>query len=169
MNDWFSMTAADFGREAAREVSRAFAVAGFERYEPVTDQHGIDLVVRRQNVGAAFRAIQVKGVRWRVLSSKGTRGANPYVFVTDNKMSGVDYVVVVLVTEAGILRPDPPTPEVFLVPDSAWKGPGVGPRQLLTHRTYAGLRSAPEYGINIAKRHMPALRRFSWSHMIGSI
>ena len=170
------MSPLQFGREAQREVSRRFAEAQFQRFEPVADEYGVDLVVRRDAL-TPFHTIQVKGVRWLHDDTSGKHRSLPYVFIEKSKMTGVDWVAIVLVPQSGVLTEDlakDPSEgplEIFLIPTTAWEPWGNTPKAPLTQRAYAnGQKSRPEYGVYIARKHLKTLREeFDWEIGIKSI
>jgi hypothetical protein len=100
----------------------------------------------------------------------GKRGANPYAFVEERRWPGINVVALVLAVEDGVLQPDPPDVEIFLIPRELWEDPALS--GALVHRLYDGdgLTSRPEFGINVAKRHMGVLRtRCAWNQVISRL
>jgi hypothetical protein len=55
-----------------------------------------------------------------------------------------------------LLFEDDKLPETYLIPAIAWKTPS----SLLCDKDYEGLKSKPEYGLNLSKKNLPLLREF---------
>ncbi len=56
-------------------------------------------------------------------------------------------------------------PDVFLIPAIAWRHPN----ELFCDKDYEGLKSKPEYGLNLSKKNMPLLAPYKIEKAIVSI
>lgn len=125
-----------------------FASYGFEIYTSEVDDHGIDFIVKTKS--GIFLEIQVKSI----LKTK-------YVFMQKEKWnveSPTTYLSLLLF-ENGKL------PEAYLIPATAWKNPNT----LLCDKDYEGLKSKPEYGLNLSKKNMQLLLDYRLEDVISTM
>ncbi|HEX6747777.1 MAG TPA: hypothetical protein VF092_10840 [Longimicrobium sp.] len=121
-----------------------FTLYGFEVYTSEVDDRCVDFVVRRD--GGQFYDVQVKSVR----------GYN-YIFIPKEKFPIAPHRLVAVV----VLHQDS-EPELYLIPITAW----LAPNQLLVSRDYEGLKSEPEWGINISRKNQPLLETHRFERVI---
>jgi hypothetical protein len=121
---------------AAAEVIAAahFALAGHAVFRPLADDRGVDLLIDR---GAGRHLlVQVKSVR--VYGN-----AASYVFMRKQYFPLEEHRAVCLV----IFSHDEPYVRLFLIPASVWRTPA----KPFVDREYAGLKSAPEFGLSVTR------------------
>jgi hypothetical protein len=123
------------GTYAEYFVKMEFAKNGFEVYSTEIDDRGIDFIARKS--ASPFFEIQVKSLR-----SFG------YVFVQKGKIQIHRNSYVAL----GLMFDESP-PQLYLIPSTVWKKPN----DLFVDRQYEGVKSKPEWGINISKKNLKLL------------
>jgi len=145
---WSKLNSLQLGRYAEYYSKMEFASYGFEVYTSEVDDHGIDFIVKTKS--GIFLEIQVKSV----LKTK-------YVFMQKEKWnieSPTTYLSLLLFEDGKL-------PETYLIPATAWKNPNV----LLGDKDYEGLKSKPEYGLNLSKRNMQLLQEYKLEDVIATI
>ena len=145
---WSKLNRLQLGRYAEYYSKMEFASYGFEVYTSEVDDHGIDFIVKTKS--GIFLEIQVKSV----LKTK-------YVFMQKEKWdieSPTTYLSLLLFEDGKL-------PETYLIPATAWKTPSV----LLGDKDYEGLKSKPEYGLNLSKRNMQLLQEYKLENVIATI
>jgi hypothetical protein len=128
-------------------VKRELTMYGFQVFETEVDDRGIDFIARLNR--GPFLEIQVKSLR-----SLG------YVFMQKSKFPIHENLYVAL----GLLF-EGKAPNLFLIPSIAWKYPN----SVFVERTYEGLKSKPEWGINISKKNMPVLEKFRFETIVEGL
>jgi len=148
--NWSKLNKLQLGRYAEYFAMMEFASYGFEVYTSEVDDHGIDFVVKTKN--RRFLEVQVKSIRQSRVN---------YVFMQKEKwnIDSPDTYLVLLLFEDGKL------PEIYLVPATAWKAPNA----LLCDKNYEGLKSKPEYGLNLSKKNMPLLDAYKFAEVLEQI
>lgn len=58
---------------------------------------------------------------------------------------------------------DDQEPNAYLINAQEWNTPN----DLIKYRTYQGLKSKPEYGLNISKKNMPLLKDYAFEKVLG--
>jgi hypothetical protein len=134
-NTWSRLNSHQVGRFAEYFVKMEFAMYGFEVYTAEVDDRGIDFVARHGAGG--FYEVQVKSVR-----------DSSYVFMQKTKFPIRPDRLLALV----LLEEDHP-PDLYLIPATAWQSPNG----LLVGRDYEGLKSKPEWGVQLSSRTRPLL------------
>lgn len=124
-------------------VSLELTRQGFEIFKSAVDDRGIDLLVRLGP--GCCSEVQVKTIR----------GMN-YVFVRKQHFALNESRSIALVV---LLEGQEPL--MYLIPSLVWQEP-VSP---FVDRDYEGLKSQPEYGINISRSALAKLAEFSMSNM----
>ena len=145
---WSKLNSLQLGKYAEYYSKMEFASYGFEVYTSEVDDHGIDFIVKTKS--GIFLEIQVKSV----LKTK-------YVFMQKEKWnieSPTTYLSLLLFEDGKL-------PETYLIPATAWKTPSV----LLGDKDYEGLKSKPEYGLNLSKRNMQLLQEYKLEDVIATI
>jgi hypothetical protein len=145
---WSKLNSLQLGRYAEYYSKMEFASYGFEVYTSEVDDHGIDFIVKTKS--GIFLEIQVKSV----LKTK-------YVFMQKEKWN-IESPTIYL---SLLLFEDGKLPETYLIPATAWKTPNV----LLGDKDYEGLKSKPEYGLNLSKRNMQLLQEYKLEDVIATI
>ena len=120
---------------------------GYEVYTTEVDDRGIDFIARINR--GPFIEIQVKSLR-----SYG------YVFMQKTKFEIRDHVYVAL----GLMFSDK-EPNLFLIPATRWRKPD----NIFVERNYSGLKSKPEWGINISQKNMQEINKFEFDQTIDSL
>jgi hypothetical protein len=145
--DWSRLTHLQVGRYAEYFVKMEFTLYGFDVYTAEVDQHGIDFVVRTGD--HRYYDIQVKSVR----------GFN-YVFFQkhhfDLRSNRLAAVVLLLPMQA---------PQLCLIPSTRWVNPGL----LFVDRDFEGLKSKPEWGLNISLRNLQLMEEFSFHRSVQDL
>lgn len=146
--DWSKLNHMQLGRYAEYYSKMEFASYGFDIYTSEVDDHGIDFIAKSKD--GRYLELQVKAVR-----------QTNYIFMKKDKWNICDQNVYLIL----MLFADGKLPEVYLIPATAWRTPNT----LLCDKDYEGLKSAPEYGVNISKKNMPLLDLYKIETMIESI
>ena len=136
------------GRYAEYYSKMEFASYGFDIYTSEVDDHGIDFIAKSKD--GRYLELQVKAVR-----------QTNYIFMRKDKWNICDQNMHLIL----MLFADGKLPDVYLIPATAWQMPNA----LLCDKDYDGLKSAPEYGVNISKKNMPLLDFYKIDLMIKSI
>ena len=117
----------------------------FEVFTSELDDHGVDFIAHHPKDNTYYE-IQVKSIR-----------DYNYVFVTKDKMESLsggelpaNRLVCLLRFEDGKL------PEVYIIPAKAWEKPN----DLLKDKDYDGLKSKPEWGINVSRKNLDLLKEY---------
>ncbi len=121
-------------------VKMELTMHGFQVYSTEVDDRGVDFVVRYGR--GPFVQVQVKSLR-------GTG----YVFMEKTKFDLHEHVYLAL----GLLRENEP-PELFLIPSTVWREPD----SVFVGRNYEGLKSRPEWGLNLSKKNAPRLTPYAF-------
>lgn len=133
---WSSLNNQQVGAYTEYFVKMELTMHGFQVYSTEVDDRGIDFVVRHGR--GPFVQVQVKSLR-----------GMGYVFMDKTKFDLHEHVYLAL----GLLRENEP-PELFLIPSTVWRAPdGV-----FVERNYEGLKSRPEWGLNVSKKNAPMLK-----------
>ena len=119
------------GEIAEHYAKIEFMSYGFEIYDTVVDDRGIDFVARKNG---AFYEVQVKAVR-----------NYNYTFIAESKMKSLSKNRLVCF----INFENSKNPQVYVIPSTEWNAQST----VLTHKTYGGLKSSPEWGINFSKKN----------------
>lgn len=144
---WSHLNHLQVGRYAEYLAKMEFTVHGFDVYTSEVDDKGIDFVIRVN--GQDYRDVQVKAVR-----------GFSYIFFEKEKFEIRENLLAAVVL---FFEGEPP--RLFLVPSTAW----LNPEPPFCFKCYEGLKSPPEYGINIAKKHLPALERYAFETAVDAI
>ncbi len=147
-HQWAALNNQQVGAYAEYFVKMELAMHGFEVYSPEVDDHGIDLIARKKH--GQFIEVQVKSLR-----------DHGYVFMRKYGFELRDDVYLALV-----LLFDNEPPRHYLIPASKWQNPtGV-----FVDRNYGeGLKSKPEWGIKVSRKHMPIIDAFAFDRVIESL
>lgn len=145
--DWAKLNPLHIGKCAEYFVKMEFAFYGYHIYSAEVDDHGIDIVVRKEQ--GIYYDIQVKSVR--------------------------DYKYIFFLKDRFVLRPDLLAaiviffplrePLIYLIPSMSWHNLS----SLLVSRDYVDKKSDPEWGVNLSKSNAPLLEQFEFDKMIQKI
>jgi hypothetical protein len=124
-----------------------FALYGFEIFTSEVDDRGIDFVVRRGQ--SPFYEIQVKSVR-----------TSNYVFMQKSKFPLHSNRLLALV----LLKEDQP-PDLYLIRATDW----LSPNALLVDRDYVGLKSKPEWGVQISRASKTLLTHYQFDTAVARL
>lgn len=146
--EWSRLTPLQLGRYAEYYAKMEFASYGFEVYTSEVDDHGIDFIAKTRD--GSFIELQVKAVR-----------QSNYVFMRKDKwdINNRNTYLVLLLVEDGKM------PDVYLIPATVWKSPNG----LFGDKDYKGLKSKPEYGLNLSKKNMPLLERYRIETLLSKL
>ena len=145
--NWGSLNRQQVGTYTEYFVKMELTLHGFEVYTTEVDDRGIDFVARRGRGG--FIEIQVKSLR-----SYG------YVFMHKTKFEPRENVYIAL----GLMFDGKP-PRLYLIPASEWRTPN----EVFVNRPYEGLKSKPEWGINVSRKNMPKIEQFAFDTTVEKI
>lgn len=148
--NWSKLNHLQLGRYAEYYAKMEFASYGLEVYTSEVDDHGIDFVAKKK--GGNFLELQVKAIR---------HSGTDYIFMQKEKwdINNLGTYLVLLIFDDGKL------PDVYLIPATAWKSPNV----LLCDKDYEGLKSKPEYGLNLSKKNMPLLEPYKFETALKTL
>lgn len=144
--DWKRLNRLQLGKYAEYFVKMEFTLFGFEVYSAEVDDRGIDFVVRRDG-------------RYFDVQVKSARGFN-YIFLSKSKFRPRDGLVAAVVHFV-----EGQLPELFLIPSRAWECPN----SLLVDRNYEGLKSEPEWGLNVSHKNLGLLKRYRFDKVIETL
>ncbi|HQO63628.1 MAG TPA: hypothetical protein PK528_08445, partial [Syntrophorhabdus sp.] len=144
---WSHLNKQQVGAYAEYYVKMELTMYGFQVYGTEVDDRGIDFIARFNH--GPFFEFQVKSLR-----SYG------YVFIPKNKFEPYENRFLAF----GFLVDSYP-PDLYLVPSVAWKNCN----DLFVSRDYPGLKSSPEWGMNLSKKNSPLLEPYRFEPMVKNI
>jgi hypothetical protein len=144
---WSRLNHLQVGRYAEYLAKMEFTRYGFQVYTAEVDDRGIDFVARHER--GPFLEVQVKSIR----------GYN-YVFFPKDKFPTAPTLWACVITFV-----DEKEPEMYLVPSGRWEQPD----RCFVVREYEGLKSKPEYGLNLSKRNMDLMSEFAFERSINTL
>lgn len=145
---WSKLNHLQLGRYAEYYAKMEFTSYGLDVYTSEVDDHGIDFIAKTKD--GKFLELQVKAIR-----------LTNYVFMRKDKWNIDDNNTYLIL----LIFEDEHMPVVYMIPANAWKVPN----ELLCDKDYEGLKSKPEYGINISRKNMPLLLDYEIEKSIDSI
>jgi len=141
--DWDRLNPLQLGKCGEHFAKMEFALYGFHVYTSEVDDHGIDIVVRKDE---KIYDVQIKSSRnWN------------YIFFLKDKFTPRKTLLA-----AVTLFFQGSAPELYLIPSSAW----LKPNALLVSRNYVGKKSKPEWGLNLSPRNKPLLSHFVFGKIV---
>ena len=147
--NWCKLNTQQVGAYFEYFMKMEFTMYGFEVYTAEVDDRGLDFVARKD--GGAFLEVQAKCLRdfGYVFLRKEHFEPNPSL-----------HVAVGLLFEGK-------EPLSFLVPSEVWRTPNA----VFVERNYdaPGLKSKPEWGINLSRKNLHALEPYSLQPMLESL
>ena len=146
--NWEILSSMQLGQYGEYYAKMEFASYGFDVYTSGVDDHGIDFIAK--NSKSRYFELQVKSIRNK-----------SYVYMKKNKWNIEDnsLYLSLLLFENGDL------PQAYLIPATAWKTEN----RLFRYKDYEGLKSAPEYGLNISEKNMQLLCDYNLENAIKAI
>ncbi|MFM8332216.1 MAG: hypothetical protein ACKN9T_11050 [Candidatus Methylumidiphilus sp.] len=144
---WTRLNKQQVGAYAEYFVKMELTMYGFQVYETEVDDRGIDFVTRFED--GPFLEIQVKSLR-----SLG------YIFAHKEKFALRDnlFMAVALFSEGT-------PPDLYLIPACAWQLQN----QLFVSRDYEGLKSKPEWGLNISQKNMDTMEKYRFDKIVSGL
>ncbi len=143
---WSRLNPLQLGRYAEYLVKMEFALYGFDVYTAEVDDKGIDFVIRKEHTQGNGRVES----RYYDVQVKSVRGMN-YVFFSKEKFVLRDNLLAAI----GLFE-DGDSPRLYLVPARAWQRPNA----LFVERNYEGLKSKPEWGLNLSRKNLALLEPY---------
>ena len=146
---WGHLSALQIGRYAEYYAKMEFASYGFDVYTSEVDDHGVDFIAK--NHKGDYFEVQVKSVR-----------NDNYVFIRKDKIVlDNNHLVCFLRFVDGNL------PECYVFPSTVWLKPDGS---LFVDRDYVGLKSPPEYGLNVKKaENLTKLQQYTANEYLKTI
>ena len=144
---WSKLNRQQVGAYTVIFVKMELTMYGFQVYGTEVDDRGIDFVARHEQ--GPFIQIQVKSLR-----SMG------YVFMQKDKFALQEHLYLAL----GLLFEGQP-PELYLVPSAVWEEANA----MFVSRDYEGLKSKPEWGLNISQKNKPLLQPYCFEKTIAAL
>jgi hypothetical protein len=144
---WNKLNKQQVGTYTEYFVKMELTMYGFGVYSTEIDDRGIDFIARRH--GEPFIEIQVKSLR-----------KYGYVFMQQTKFEIRKNVYLAL----GLMF-EHEAPRLFLIPATAW----LKPNEVFVERNYEGLKSAPEWGVNISRKNMAALEKYRFEAALEAL
>lgn len=144
---WNALNNQQLGTYTEYFVKMELTMYGFEVYSTEVDDRGIDFIARKH--GEPFIEIQVKSLR-----------KYGYVFMQKTKFEIRKNVYLAL----GLMF-EHEAPRLFLIPATTW----LKPNEVFVERTYEGLKSAPEWGVNISRKNMAALEKYRFEAAVEAL
>ena len=138
--NWSGLRGLQIGRYAEYYAKMELASYKFEVYTTEVDDHGIDFLIKREE-SKKFYEIQVKSIR-----------EYGYVFMPKSTWH-IDHdnlYLVLLIFKEGML------PNVYMIPATAWQNSD----ELFKDKNYEGLKSDPEFGLNLSLKNQPLLEPY---------
>jgi hypothetical protein len=127
--------------------TKELTMCGFQVYTTEVDDRGIDFVARYEQ--GPFIEVQVKSLR-----------STGYVFMQKDKFMLRKSLYLAL----GLLFEGQP-PELYLIPSLVWEKPDA----VFVSRDYVGLKSKPEWGLNLSKKHLSMLDPYRFEQTVNSL
>jgi hypothetical protein len=145
---WSQLSHLQLGKYAEYLMKMEFLSYGFDVYTTEVDDNGIDFVIK--NKLGNYYEMQVKS----------SRNFN-YVFMKKDKfdINNKNLFLVLALFE------DDKMPDVFLIPAVEWRIPN----ELLKDKAYEGLKSKPEWGVNLSQRNLVLLNRYKIESVISNL
>ncbi|GIK57568.1 MAG: DUF4365 domain-containing protein [Chloroflexi bacterium] len=144
---WRRLNKQQVGAYAEYFVKMELTMYGFQVYRTEVDDRGIDFVARHED--GPFLEVQVKSVR-----------SLSYVFMQKEKFKLRQSLYLAL---AMLFEGQPP--DLYLIPSLVWENPD----SMFVSRNYPGLKSKPEWGLNLSNKNMSALQPYHFERSVRDI
>lgn len=143
--NWSELNPLQLGKYAEYYAKMEFASYGFDIYTSEVDDHVIDFIAKTKT--DRFLEIQVKSARQM-----------NYVYMQKAKwdINNPNTFLTLLLFEEGKL------PEIYLIPATAWKTTN----ELICENDYTGLKSKPEFGLNLSKKNLFLLKPYNFEETL---
>lgn len=138
--NWSKLNRQQLGKYAEYYAKMEFSSHGLDVYTSEVDNHGVDFIAKTKS--GKYLEVQVKSVC-----------RTKYVFMQKDKWNIEDENIYLVL----LLFEDGKFPDAFLIPSIEWKTPN----QLLCDKNYNGLKSKPEYGLNLSQKNQHLLQKYS--------
>ena len=144
---WSHLNDLQVGKYTEYFVKMELTMYGFEVYTTEVDDRGIDFVARRSG---PFIEVQVKSLR-----NLG------YVYMRKANFMPRESLYLAF----GLLREGMP-PELYLIPSRVWESPNS---LFVSHDYGEGLKSKPEWGLNLSDKNLPLLKPFRFETTVTKL
>ena len=144
---WSRLNKQQVGAFTEYYVKMEMTMYGFQVYGTEVDDRGIDFVARFEK--KPFIEVQVKSLR-----------STGYVFMQKEKFVLGEHLYLAL----GLLFDGQP-PDLYLIPSIVWKHGNA----IFVSRDYEGLKSKPEWGLNISIKNMPLLEPYRFEKIFDAM
>jgi hypothetical protein len=145
--DWNKLNRLQLGAFAEYFAKMEFAMQAVDIYGAEVDDRGIDFVARTQD--GRHYDVQVKSVY-----------KSEYIFLVKS-----NFVLRANLLLAVVMFRDGQEPTLLLIPSTAW----LAPNQCLVSRDYVGKKSAPEWGLQLSKKHHSYLSAFEFHKVADTL
>lgn len=154
---WQHLNHLQVGRYAEYFAKMEFTLFGFDVYTVEVDNRGIDFVIRIRR--------QVEGIpgedhyedHYYDVQVKSVRGLN-YIFLPKATFPlRKNMLAVVAVFIGGAL------PDLYLIPATTW----CETNSLFVSHDYEGLKTKPEWGLNLSMKNKPLLAPFEFEKQVN--
>ncbi|MGE3388235.1 MAG: DUF4365 domain-containing protein [Bdellovibrionales bacterium] len=145
--DWARLNHIQIGKYTEYLVKMEFTLFGFDVYTSEVDDHGIDLVIRVDD--GRYYDVQVKSIR----------NLNYIFFPKDKFRIRKNLIAVIAIYKNGYL------PSLYIIPSKIW----LKPNTLFVSRDYEGLKSKPEWGINLSVKNLQFLEGYEFEKMVTKL
>jgi hypothetical protein len=142
--DWTRLNHMQLGRYAEYFVKMEFTLYGFDVHTSELDDRGIDFVIRKGDT--RYFDVQVKSIR----------NLNYIFFPKDKFQPRVNLLAAIVLFSNGKQS------SLYLIPSTLW----LQPNSLFVSRDYEGLKSKPEYGLNLSLKNLSLLAEFSFEKSV---
>ena len=145
---WKQLSTQRLGRYAEYYVKLALTLRGLDIYTRVVDDRGLDFIIR--SGPGHYAKIQVKAAR----------GLSTYVFMRKAYFAPAPTLALALA-----LFREGAEPDLYLIPSTVW----LDPKSPFVSREYEGLKSPPEYGLNLSAGALTTLEPYRLERMVGQL
>ena len=142
---WSRLNKQQVGAFTEYFVKMELTMYGFQVYGTEVDDRGVDFIARYEQ--EPFFEVQVKSLR-----------STGHVYMQKDKFVLREHLYLAL----GLLFDERP-PDLYLISSLAWKEKNA----LFVGREYEGLKSKPEWGMNLSKRNLKLLEPYRFDRMVG--
>lgn len=146
--NWNALNSLQLGKYAEYFAKMELASYNFDVYTSEVDDHGIDFVVKVSN--NRFLEFQVKSIL-----------RTEYIFMTKSHwdITNKNLYLFLMIFEQNM------QPQPFIIPATAWQVIN----DLFRFREYDGLKSEPEYGMNLSKKNRYLLEQYRIENAIARL
>lgn len=137
--NWIALNSLQLGKYAEYFAKMELSSYGFDVYTSEVDDHGIDFVVKINR--NKFLEFQVKSIL-----------RTDYVYMTKRQWDITDNSLFLFL----MIFEQNQQPQPFIIPATAWQKPN----DLMKVRDYDGLKSEPEYGMNLSQKNRYLLEQY---------